>query len=118
MTAFIIAIHVLVCVLLIIIILIQAGRGGGLVEGFSGVESMFGAKTNALLTRATSVLATIFFITCVTLALSSAHSSRSLMRNARSTGNSVVPQAVVNQTEAAPAPVNATGTQDATPQKP
>ncbi len=74
-----IGIHVLACILLIIIILIQAGRGGGLVENFSGVESMFGTKTNTFLTRATSVLSIIFFITCLSLAFMSARKSKSLM---------------------------------------
>jgi len=77
----IIAIHVITCILLIIIILIQAGRGGGLVEGFSNVESMFGTKTNAFLTRATTVLAILFFLTCLSLALLSARQSRSLMKD-------------------------------------
>ena len=81
MMGLIIAIHVIACILLIIIILIQAGRGGGLVEGFSGVESMFGTKTNAFLTRATTVLSILFFITCLSLAFLSARQSRSLMRN-------------------------------------
>lgn len=77
----IIAIHVIACALLIIIILVQSGRGGGLVDTFSGVESMFGTKTNAFLTRTTTVLAVLFFITCLSLAFLSARQSRSLMRN-------------------------------------
>ncbi len=80
MMGLIIAIHVLACILLIIIILIQAGRGGGLVEGFSNVESMFGPKTNAFLTRTTTVFSIIFFVTCLSLALLSARQSRSLMK--------------------------------------
>lgn len=77
-----IVLHAIICVLLIIIILIQAGRGSGLVEGFSGVESMFGTKTNAFLTRITTVFSTLFLISCVTLAVLSARQSRSLLRNA------------------------------------
>jgi len=78
---FIIIIHVIICILLIAIILIQAGRGGGLVESFSSVESMFGPKTNVFLTRSTTVLSILFFLTCVSLALLSARQSRSLMQN-------------------------------------
>lgn len=77
----IIAVHVIICILLIGIILIQAGRGGGLVEGFSGVESMFGTKTNTFLTRTTTILSILFFLTCVSLAFLSARQSKSLMRN-------------------------------------
>jgi len=101
---FIIFIHVTVCVLLIIIILIQAGRGGGLVEGFSGVESMFGPKTNAFLTRATAILSVIFFCTCLTLAFLSAKQSRSLMRNIKTTTNPPVQSA----TQAEPIKAQAT----------
>jgi len=79
MTGLIIAVHVIVCVLLIILILIQRGRGGGLVDTFSDVESMFGTKTNAFLTRTTTVLSIIFFITCLSLALISARQSKSLL---------------------------------------
>jgi preprotein translocase subunit SecG len=80
MITFVIAIHVLICVLLIIIILIQSGRGGGLVENFSGVESMFGTKTSTFLTKSTTILSIAFFVTCLSLALISAKQSRSLMK--------------------------------------
>ncbi len=75
------SLHVIACIFLIVIILIQSGRGGGFVEGFAGVESMFGTKTNSFLTRATTVLAILFFFTCISLALISAKQSKSLMTN-------------------------------------
>jgi len=81
MTGLIIIIHVIVCALLIGIILIQRGRGSGLVETFSGVESMFGTKTSTFLARTTSILSILFFATCLSLALLSAKKSRSLMRD-------------------------------------
>jgi preprotein translocase subunit SecG len=80
MTALIITLHVIICILLIGIILIQAGRGGGLVENFSGVESMFGPKTNAFLTRVTTVLSISFFVTCLGLAILSVRQSKSLLQ--------------------------------------
>ena len=81
MIGFITVIHVIACTLLIIMILIQRGRGSGLVEAFSGVESMFGTKTSAFLARTTTVLSVIFFLTCLSLAILSARQSRSLMQN-------------------------------------
>ena len=81
MMPFLITIHILVCAGLILLILVQRGRGGGLVEAFSGVDAMFGPKTNAFLSRTTSTLAIVFFATCLSLALLSARQSRSLMRN-------------------------------------
>ena len=80
---FVIAIHSIICVTLIILVLIQRGRGGGLVESFQGVESMFGTKTNEFLTRTTTILSILFFITCVSLALLSVKQSRSLLRNVK-----------------------------------
>ncbi len=79
----IIVIHMIVCLLLIGLIMIQAGRGGGLVESFSSVESMFGTKTNTFLTRITTVLSILFFVTCLSLALLSAKQSRSLMKDVK-----------------------------------
>lgn len=81
MMGLIIAIHIVACALLITIILIQRGRGGGLLESFSDVESMFGTKTDMFLGRITSILSVLFFITCLSLALLSARQSRSLLQN-------------------------------------
>lgn len=78
---FLIIIHVIACFALICLVLIQRGRGSGLVETFSGVESMFGTKTNAFLTRSTTVLSVLFFLTCLSLAVLSVRQSKSLMRN-------------------------------------
>jgi len=93
MMGFIIAIHVTACLLLIAIILIQRGRGSGLVESFSGVESMFGTKTNTFLTRTTTVLSTLFLLTCLTLAVLSARQSRSLMKDIKPSQEQALPQA-------------------------
>ncbi|MFH1247909.1 MAG: preprotein translocase subunit SecG [Candidatus Omnitrophota bacterium] len=83
MMTFIIILHALVCVLLVFIVLIQSGRGGGLVDSFSGVENMLGTKTNTMLTRTTTVLATLFIITCLSLAYLSLRQSKSLMANVK-----------------------------------
>ncbi len=99
MMGLVLVVHIIVCILLIGIILIQAGRGGGLVEGFSGVESMFGTKTNVFLTRATTVLSSLFFITCLSLALLSAKQGRSLLRDIKTAPAAVTPAANQTQTE-------------------
>ena len=71
--------HIIVCVGLILVVLVQAGRGGGLAESFSGAESVFGTKTNAFLTRATTVFAVAFFITCLSLTFVSKQRFQSLL---------------------------------------
>ena len=83
MMTLLIILHVIVCALLITLVLIQRGRGGGLVESFAGVESMFGTKTNAFLTRVTTVLSVVFFFTCLSLAVLSVKQSKSLLANVR-----------------------------------
>jgi preprotein translocase subunit SecG len=79
MYAFLLVIHLLAAILLVVAILIQRGRGGGLVQSLSGVESMFGTKTSAFLTRMTAIFATIFLFTSISLAVLSARQSRSLI---------------------------------------
>ena len=80
---FILVIHVIVCVLLVIAILMQAGRGGGLTETFQSAESMFGTQTNKLMVRLTTILAVIFLSTSLILAFNSSKGTRSLMANKR-----------------------------------
>jgi len=75
----IIAIHVIACIGLIFFILIQSGRGGGLIESFSSADSMFGTKTNAILAKATTFFAVTFFITCLVLAFLSVQQNKSIV---------------------------------------
>ena len=82
MYGLIIGIHIIVCILLMGIVLIQSGRGGGLTGNFSSMESLFGTKTNSFLTRTTAVLATLFILTCLSLTLISTKRSKSLIEQA------------------------------------
>jgi len=79
MFIFVLIIHILAAILLIISILMQSGRGGGLTETFSSMESIFGTKTNVFLVRTTTVLSILFLITCLSLAYLSTQRGRSLM---------------------------------------
>lgn len=79
MIGLVIVIHCIVAVLLGIIILMQSGRGGGLTEAFASAESIFGAKTNTFLVKATSALAAIFIVTSLSLAFLSSRKDKSLM---------------------------------------
>ena len=83
MMLFLVIVHVTACIILIGLVLIQRGRGAGLVESFAGVESMFGTKTSAFLTRTTTIMSVVFFITCLSLAVLSVRQSKSLMRDVR-----------------------------------
>jgi preprotein translocase subunit SecG len=78
---FVIAIHVIVSLILIGVILLQAGRGGGLSETFGGssTQTLFGTKTSVFLARATAAAAIIYILTCLTLAVMTSHRGRSLV---------------------------------------
>lgn len=77
----VIAVHVIVCIVLIAIILLQAGRGGGLSEAFGGDSSqtIFGTKVSVFLTKATVVAASLFLITCLGLGIMTSRRGRSLI---------------------------------------
>lgn len=77
----VIVVHVIVSIVLIAVILLQAGRGGGLSESFGGssTQTIFGTKTSVFLTKATAASAIIYIITCLTLAVMTGHRGRSLV---------------------------------------
>lgn len=85
MYIFVLIIHILACLFLVMAILFQAGKGAGLSNifggGGGGVESIFGTKTNVFLSRVTTLCATIFILTCISLAMMSAHRKISLMES-------------------------------------
>lgn len=85
MYAFLIVVHIIVSIALILSILLQAGRGGGLSEtfGISSTQTFFGTSAAKFLQNITSVCAVIFLLTCLGLAALSTHKSRSLMGNAK-----------------------------------
>src|SRR5215475_13515284 len=63
--------HVFVCIFLILVVLLQAGKGGGmgLAFGSSGAQTVFGGSgAGNFLTKLTAGTAVIFMITSLTLA--------------------------------------------------
>jgi len=81
MYAVIIIIHVIVSIFLIAVILLQAGRGGGLADsvGSSQMQNLFGTKSTTVLTKLTTICATLFILTCISLAVISSYRSKSLV---------------------------------------
>lgn len=80
MTTFIVTIHIIACFVLILVILLQAGRGSGLSWGsFGGTpDSLLGTRSASFLAKATSVCAILFLVTCITLNVIEARKSKSL----------------------------------------
>ena len=57
--------YVIVCLLLLIVVLLQQGKGGDIAAAFGGASSQtaFGARAGAtVLTRATTILGTLFML--------------------------------------------------------
>lgn len=81
MILFVSIVHIVVCLMLVGIILLQPGRGMGLSGSAlsdSSAQSVFGTKTADVLTKATTVAAILFMVTCVGLSALTARKSRSL----------------------------------------
>ncbi|MEK7348330.1 MAG: preprotein translocase subunit SecG [Candidatus Eisenbacteria bacterium] len=73
-------IHLVACAALMISILLQSGKGGGLAGAFGGGSSqtLFGGRGAAsFLSRASTILAVVFFLTSLTLGLSASHNATS-----------------------------------------
>ena len=79
MLGFLTFFHIAVCLLLVTTILLQAGKGGGLAEGFSSAESLLGTQTNMVMVKITGVLTVLFLATSLGLTLLSSSKERSLM---------------------------------------
>ena len=72
MYTFLVTLHVVLCVMLIFIILMQPGKGADISSAFGGgsASQLFGAAGSGnLFTRGTGVLAALFMVTSVSLAL-------------------------------------------------
>ena len=72
MYVFVLSLHIVLCVLLIFIILMQPGKGADVSSAFGGGASsqLFGASgPGNFLTRGTGLIATMFMFTSISLAL-------------------------------------------------
>ena len=62
-------VHILICLLLVLTVLLQAGKGGGLAGSIGGgmsSSSVLGGRTaSTFLTKATAILATAFIVSCL-----------------------------------------------------
>ena len=64
-----VVLHIFVCLFLIVVILLQAGKGAGLSAMFGGAsDSMFGGQGAAKpLSVLTTIIAALFMVTCLSL---------------------------------------------------
>lgn len=80
MITFILVIHLMICIAMVAIILLQRSEGGALGIGGGGGGFMSGRGSGNLLTRATAYIAAAFFITSIAL---------TVLADLRSTGPSL-----------------------------
>ncbi len=75
MTIAVLIIHVLACVGLILVVLLQAGKGASLGAAFGGSsQTVFGSSGAAsFLAKVTTGVAVLFMVTSLTLAIFSSH---------------------------------------------
>jgi len=85
MSVLLIFIHVVVCIALIMIVLLQTGKGGDMGAAFGGgsSQSLFGSTgASTFLSKATTVAAVVFMVTSLALAyMSSNQTGKSIMTN-------------------------------------
>ena len=105
MYGFLLGLHLLVCLGLVAVVLVQSGKGGGLAGGAFGgtAQTVFGGRgATDFITRATMVLGGAFFVTSLALALlsSGAGRSRSLIQEQARQVTPVAPAPTTQQTPA------------------
>jgi preprotein translocase subunit SecG len=116
--ALVTTIHVLVCVFLVLVILLQAGKGGGMGAAFGGAgsQTVFGGRGGqTFLGKVTAVSAAIFMITSVTLAYHSSRSRSVVSREASAPASAPAPAETPATPSSAPVPA-LPGPERSTPQ--
>lgn len=87
MSVFLIILHVVVCIALIMIVLLQTGKGADMGAAFGGgaSQTLFGSTgASTFLGKATTVAAVIFMLTSLGLAYISSHrSGKSIMTDTK-----------------------------------
>jgi preprotein translocase subunit SecG len=83
MTTFITVLHVFTCVVLVLVVLIQSGKGAEISASLGGSsQTVFGSSGGAnFFTRFTSGAAAIFMVTSISLTLLNGQSRKSLFEN-------------------------------------
>ena len=110
MSVLLIIVHVIVCIALIMIVLLQTGKGAdmGAAFGGGGSQTLFGSTgASTFLSKATTVAAIVFMITSLGLAYVSSHHrpSGSIMDTQKPPVEQTVPAAgdTATETDTAPA---------------
>jgi preprotein translocase subunit SecG len=101
MYTFLVVVHVLCSVFLIAVVLLQVGRGRGMLGflGSSTAEALFGGRAGDVLTKTTTVMAALFMVTSLSLAYLSLRKSGSITKGIKTRSGAL---SEATQTESAP----------------
>jgi preprotein translocase subunit SecG len=105
--------YVLICALLLTVVLLQQGKGGDIAAAFGGSSSQtaFGARAGAtVLTRATTVLGTLFLLGAFGLSLMSRSGGGSVVGGIAAPPGSEAPALPTPDASSLPAPAAPTST--------
>jgi len=108
LTTFIIVLHVIVSFALIFIILLQTGTGAGMGAAFGAGSSqtLFGSSgSSKFFTRLTTIAATIFMLTSLTLTITSAHRVKGTVMEGYSVSKPAAPISTQEQPSQPSSPV-------------
>jgi preprotein translocase subunit SecG len=111
MTVFLIFLHVAVCIALIIIVLLQAGKGAeiGAAFGSGASQTVFGATgSKGFMSKLTTGAAVIFMLTSLILTYFHRQPSTVMPATVPQTSTGTVPAPPAQPTAPAPAPVEPT----------
>ncbi len=76
----VLVVHILLALFMIVIILLQGGRGGlGETLGGAAAQSLFGGGANTVMTKLTAFCAGLFMVTSLSLAMLSTARGRSVI---------------------------------------
>ncbi|MDR2860960.1 MAG: preprotein translocase subunit SecG [Syntrophobacterales bacterium] len=83
MRPLLIVLHIMICLVLIVVVLLQAGKGAGMGAAFGGAsQTVFGAAgAGTFLTKMTTVIAILFMLTTLGLSYFSQERTSSVVRD-------------------------------------
>jgi preprotein translocase subunit SecG len=103
----VIVLHVVACLFLIGVVLLQQGKNQDLASAFGGggTQTAFGPRGSAnVLSKATTILAAVFMVTCLALSMLRPKSSSVLDKAGQTAAPAAVPSAPAASVPAAPVP--------------
>ena len=114
MIIFVTIVHIIVCLILVVVVLLQSGKAADLAGAFGGMgsQTVFGPRGSAtVLSKATTISAIAFMFTSLTLSIMATRAGSStpdLLKKALPAAGKQAPVPVQPQAPVAPTPITVT----------